>query len=74
MLGGSYLHEVFGEGGEGRGQCEVMQSAMLLRPVVAQVDKVLNVVMGVEVEKFLRRVCESLPAMVDMVDSPLLFL
>ena len=50
-----YLEEVFGEGGEGRGNQEVVQSPMFLWAVVTQVHKVLNTVVGLQVEQLLTR-------------------
>lgn len=49
-----YLHEVFGEGREGRRQDKMMEPAMFLWSVVTEVHKVLNIVMGVEVQQLLR--------------------
>ena len=48
-----YLDEVLGEGGEGRGEDEVEEAAVLLRCMVAQVQVVLNVVVRAQEQQFL---------------------
>ena len=50
----TYLQEVFGEGGEGRREQEVVESPMFLWSVVTHVHKVLHTVVGPQVHQLLQ--------------------